>query len=107
MSNVLRKIRKGKVKVNGRWFEPDTLGGKWAIPYDGRLDGQIWLFGTYDNTQPALLALWGSKEKYEASKDYDPDDPDNPYYQLCYKEMNIIDGVVQWYFWREIIDPSL
>jgi hypothetical protein len=104
---VLRKIRNGRVKVDGKWFAPDPEYGSLdkenkVIPYDGRLDGQVWLFGTYPNTEPALLALWGTKEVYEASKDYDENDPNNSYYRLADKEPNIINGVVQWYFWKEV-----
>ncbi len=102
---VLRKIRNGRVKVAGKRFEPSpecgSLDGR-VIPYTGQLNGQVWLFGRYENHQPPMLALWGSKEAYEASKNYDPNDPDNAFYRASEKAPNIINGVIQWYFWREI-----
>ena len=56
----LRKIRKGKVKINGRWFKPTT-------EYNGKLDGLIYGFGIYPPRPDGsyFISLWGSKALYD------------------------------------------
>ena len=64
MAIVLRKIRKGRVKVCGRWFKPSEQ----HKAYDGRLDGVRMAFGTYytgKEFQP-YLSLWGSEAMFNA-----------------------------------------
>jgi hypothetical protein len=43
---VIRTIRNGQVKINGRIFRPDNL---W-MEYDGRLDGVRYAWATWNTT---------------------------------------------------------
>jgi hypothetical protein len=64
---VLRTIRNGQVKINGRIFRPDNL---W-MEYDGCLDGMRYAFGLYweGDTMLEFVGLWGSEETYKAASD--------------------------------------
>ena len=47
---MIRTIRNGQVKINGRIFKPDR---RW-MEYDGRLDGMRYTFGLYWSGQRML-----------------------------------------------------
>lgn len=85
-----RKIRNGRVKIDGHWFMPRDH----HRPYQGELDGQVSLFGRYyvgDKPQP-YVSLWGSKKMADAH----PDDMDMS------AEGNVIDGKIYWLWWDEV-----
>lgn len=72
---AVRKIRKGgRVKIGGRWWEPDNRFKQ----YDGRLDGMTYIFGRYrDYSTPNgyinLLDMWGTLELWKAMKSNNED----------------------------------
>ena len=53
-----RKIRNGRVKINGSWYYPND----YHMKYDGRLDGRQFYFGTYrgDDT---LISIHSNDEE--------------------------------------------
>ncbi len=103
---VLRKIRNGRVKVNGKWFVPDDdvvwSDGRREMKYDGRLDGQRWAFAVYEKASPPMLALWGTEALFKAAGRKDSEDEDSPYRRLSQqRQPNVEDGIVHWAFWIE------
>jgi hypothetical protein len=99
MSNfVIRKIRHGKVKINGVYYAPSNR----FKDYDNRLDGQLYVFGLYDNTTD-FVSLWGSKkmsEFFQKTTDWKelekyPDGDDV-----------MDDGKMPWVWWNKIDTES-
>lgn len=87
---VLRTIRHGQVRIDGRVFKPS---GKF-MEYDGRLDGMRWAFGLYwrgDEMEP-FVELWGTEEAYRAAGSLEHDDMEWP-------ESDAVDGYFPWTFW--------
>jgi len=69
-----RKIRNGRVKIGGIWYYPS----KWYKQdkgYDGRLDGQWWVFGRYPDMLEHV-ALWGSLDYSHGKREFGTD-PNN------------------------------
>ena len=59
---VLRKIRKGRVKINGYWFSPN------GIPVPPILEGKNCAFCLYwtGRQMENFVSLWGSEEMYKS-----------------------------------------
>jgi hypothetical protein len=67
----LRKIINGRILFFGRTYVPTDI----HHPYNGELDGQTWFFMGYEPLdETKLIAMWGSKKLFEASKNNDQDD---------------------------------
>lgn len=79
---VVRTITNGQVTIQGRVYVPDD---RW-MAYDGRLDGQRWAFGRYEN-HPDMVALWGTEAAYHGADDWDT-------------RPDVIDGHFPWMWWR-------
>lgn len=95
MALVLRKIRKGRVKVCGRWFKPRD---QYKV-YDGRLDGLRMAFGTYytgKELQP-YLSLWGSEAMFNAKTVEEIEA--TPWGPHCME-----DGTFPWEWWDQLPD---
>lgn len=95
----MRTIRNGRVRIRGVLFRPDEH----HRAYDGRLDGQRWLFGlywgpkNYDRYGPdgwccAFVSLWGTEAAALARTDEDM--------QREWPGPNCIDGTFNWEWWH-------
>ena len=84
---VLRTIRKGSVRINGKTFHPDCSG---YAAYDGRLDGMRYAFGLYD-MDPYLVCLWGTEEASRSTTVEQLESASRP---------EVVDGTLPWMFWR-------
>lgn len=88
---VVRKIRHGRVKINGRWFVPKQYAHD-AIPYDGRLDGMRYLFALYPylptlaNLHSEARLMGKSVEEIEAA----------------WPGPECVDGKFSWCFWEAV-----
>lgn len=80
---VIRTVRGGRVRINGRDYAPDAR----HMAYDGRLEGRRFAFGTY-LSRPGLACLWGTEEAYRGRGAVS----DGPH---------VVDGRLPWTFWRE------
>jgi hypothetical protein len=94
---VIRTIRNGQVKINGRIFRPDNL---W-MEYDGRLDGMRYAFGLYweGDTMLEFAGLWGSEEAYKAASD------EGAWEKYCGEhpqdlEPEVVDAYYPWATWN-------
>lgn len=81
---VLRKIRNGRVKIYGSWYEPTDQ----FMKYDGRLDGRWYWFGTYVN-EDRFISLWGSDD-YKNSK------------EKFGEGAECVNGELVWMFWNRV-----
>jgi len=81
---VLRKIRNGKVKIYGSWYEPKDL----YMKYDGRLDRRWYWFGTYWN-EDRFVSLWGSDDYKNGKEEFA-------------KGEEVVDGYFVWMFWNRV-----
>jgi len=94
----LRKVRNGRVKIDGEWFYLRDNHREYA----GEMDGGWYMFGRYyigEKAQP-YISLWGSKETSEAGQDKETDE------EVCaamdavkHTNKNIIDGKIYWQWW--------
>jgi hypothetical protein len=82
---VIRTIRNGRVKINGRVFVPDQR----YMAYDGRLDGMRYAFGLYATSEilKPFVSLWGSEKEFRGDKNTE--------------RPEIVDGALPWVFWFE------
>ena len=88
---VLRTIRRGRVKINHKWF---YVGEKW-MKYDGRLDGLRYAFGLYWTGEElqSYISLWGTEEMYhDIDAGYGPE---------------LIDGGFPWSWWYELQEEQV
>jgi hypothetical protein len=76
---VKRKIRNGRVKIYGQWYEAYDYHRE----YKGELDGLIGLFGRYEYND-SHVNLWGFEEF---------DWENQPHH---------IDKYIYWIFWRKV-----
>ena len=95
---VLRKIRRGRVKINGYWFEPDDI----SVPLE--LEGKRCAFGVYwtgSKTENRwqienFVSLWGSEEMHNSINDES--------FTNAYHDWGEIstdnDGFLNWAWWR-------
>ena len=93
---AMRTVRYGRVKIGGAWYYPDPL----FLAYDGRLDGQRFLFGRYpvgDETYLPYICLWGTEALARA-----PDDA--AYAALWGKGPEVVDGSLPWEWWVTEVD---
>lgn len=92
---ALRTIRDGAVRIRGVVFRPDEA-------YDGRFDGQRWLFGLYwgppnhsyygpDGFCRDFVSLWGTEAMAKAKSDAE--------YEALWPGPNCIDGTFRWEWW--------
>lgn len=95
---ALRTIRNGAVRINGVVFRPDGC----HRAYDGRLDGQRWLFGLYwgppnyqkydsDGWCHAFVSLWGTEAAAQAVTEAEM--------SAAWPGPNCIDGEFAWEWW--------
>ena len=73
---VKRKIRNGRVKINGSWYYPNDL----HLEYDGRCDHHWFYFGIYHD-------LFAAVSLHSPVMEGD--------------ESHIIDGKLPWLFWYQ------
>ena len=66
---ILRKVRRGRVKINHCWYKPNET----YMEYDGKLDGQWLAFGVYNGGRNAkdFVSLWGDEAMFKAKTDDD------------------------------------
>lgn len=89
---AVRTVKAGAVKVGGQHYYPDPL----FMIYDGRLDGQRFIFGRYrdgDGYLP-LLYLWGTEE---ASRSIQDDAKSLAFWNTG---PHIVEGASPWCWWR-------
>lgn len=79
---AIRKIRNGRVKINGVWFYPSD----YYLKYDSRLDGMTFRFGLFYTGDK-----WERKQVYMHSRV-----PEEPYRQRS----DVINGRFSWEWWR-------
>lgn len=73
-----RKVKNGKVKINGRYFAPEEK----YQPYDGRFEGMRLVFGLYWNPYGNMMDyvyLWGTEELSNCIKDNPDGNLDDEY----------------------------
>ncbi len=95
---VLRKIRRGRVKINGYCFEPRDQ------PTCPELEGTRCAFGVYwTGSRPEthwqmgdFVYLWGGEEMYAAINDESFTKASNKWHKLVTKD----DGYMYWTWWR-------
>ena len=87
---AMRTVRQGRVKICGEYYYPDTR----YLAYDGRLDGQRFLFGRYPvgETYLPYVCLWGSVALALA-----PDD--TTYDALWGTGPEVVEGTYPWEWW--------
>jgi hypothetical protein len=96
MSLAVRKIKNGKVKINGKIYAP--VEHHWQ--YKGELDGHWYAFGLYDFPacnveEKRFVSIWGTKESLDnLNAGGDPDKPIN--------EPHCINGELHWLWWDEV-----
>jgi hypothetical protein len=85
---VIRTIKNGRVRINGRYFVPD----KRYLEYDGRLDGMRYAFGLYwsNGEMESLVECWGTEVNYH-NHDTESWEPDP----------QLVDGYYPWAIWHE------
>lgn len=87
---AIRKIRDGKVKINGKLYSPKE-------PYHGELDGLWYAFGLYEYPSSVdgktFVSLLGTKEQHLSQTEDIPNWGNTP---------DFIDGVFHWAWWTEI-----
>ena len=88
---LMRKIRNGRVKINGNWYVPSFN----HIPYDSRLDGEKWVFAVYEK-EDKFVSLWGSEAEYKAKTEEER-------VKLWSKRKDIIDGYFPWQWWVKVV----
>lgn len=90
---VIRKIKNGRVKINGIVYAPDDPHRQ----YNGELDGMWYAFGVYPDPSPVdgkrFISLWGTLEQYNSPGVLD---------ETFGKTPNCIDGIFHWSFWSEV-----
>ena len=79
---VIRTIKNGKVKINGKIYIPDTR----YVQYDGRLDGLKYAFATYKN-EDKFVNCWGTLETYKNQDD-------------SFGKERMGNGTLPWMFWN-------
>lgn len=91
----MRKVRNGRVKIDGQWWKPTDRERE----YNGEMDGGTYLFARYrvgEQWQP-YICLWGSKETAEAGRDaVTSEEMCAAMSQVDYTNKNIIDGKIYW-----------
>lgn len=86
MPFAIRKVKKGRVKIHGRLYEP-----KDNIPYDGSLDGMRYAFGLYSD--PSYVVLWGTEEAYRYK---------GPEENAPWPGPECVEGLFRWIWWEEV-----
>ncbi len=98
---VLRTIKNGKIKINGKIFKP-FIGSlvHQNIEYDGRLDDRKFAFGLYWNgeIQAPYVQMWGHEALYKAKDE----DTFNREYD---NRPDVIDGIFPWTWWDAEREP--
>jgi len=94
MSFFIRKIKKGRIKINNKYFYPDDT----SVPYDNRLEGMDFVFATYDKTayinNREFVYLWGTKEQYKNKGDENIN---------LEQPLHCVNGTYVWCWWYEEI----
>ena len=88
---VFRTVRNGEVTIGGVRYRPRQH----HMPYDGRLDGQRFLFGRYlkpghPGEWEPFVSLWGTER---AARDKEVNPHDGPH---------VVDGKLPWDFWEAV-----
>ncbi|KKM03498.1 hypothetical protein LCGC14_1773830 [marine sediment metagenome] len=77
-----RLVRKGRIKLGGRWWRPSEQ----HLGYDGRLDGHRFVFHQYPSSAGPLVCLWGTEAQAQGDDQaYGPE---------------LVDGAFPWYWWH-------
>jgi len=79
----VRTVRQGRIRLDHKWWKPEEHHRQ----YDGRLDGQRFLFLRYPIPSD-LVALWGTEAAYQ-DIEADQNGPE------------MVDGAYPWYFWHQ------
>ena len=86
-----RTVKRGQVKIRGRFYRPSGQ----HLKYDGRLDGKRLCFATYElggKMIASFIALWGTKGALR-----------NP--ALAGIGPHVVGGTFPWYWWNEAPTP--
>lgn len=78
---AIRKVSKGRVKIDKRWYTPAPH----HMQHDGRLDGHWFCFGRYDS--PYYVSLMG--ELLDDSGEFKT------------QGIEVVDGGLPWQWWQE------
>lgn len=97
-SIAVRTVRRGRIKIGGVVFAPDTRFQR----YQGELDGQRIAFARYRDYETGgwkpLLELWGSEHAYRHCIDGPQDDCPE-----CWPPPGTQpDGVMPWSWWHSV-----
>ena len=92
---VIRTIRNGQVKVDGKIYKPDDV---W-LKYDGRFDGQRFAFGKYKtgvNGFEPYIAMWGTEALFKCN------DAEYEILSKAHISDGSVNGTLPWSVWRMI-----
>ena len=85
---VIRTIRKGRVRIHGKWFTPSEQHQK----YNGQLEGLRYVFSLYPNHATGglekFVSLWGLDQ-------YDKEG-------FLVSGPEVVNGYLPWIWWNEI-----
>ena len=98
-NGAVRKIKNGRVKIAGKYYEPQRTYQQ----YDGRLDGLWYLFGRYNDTSKVVLI--GSLDFIRFCEENEElSDGELSRYFNEQPELVEVLGVkgLPWQFWREV-----
>lgn len=89
---ALRTVQNGSVIIDGNAYAPSER----HMAYDGRLDGQRFVFGRYSHTDE-FVCLWGTETAYHGI--HHPDWPEC--HPECKAEPHCIDSHYVWQWWEK------
>lgn len=91
------------MRLFGKTFVPEALSREHELPYDGRLDGQRWVFALYDHPWcdgRKRAEMWGTP-RAKACVGHPSDDAPGGEDFCDWPGPNCIDGWFQWSIWVE------
>lgn len=93
---VVRTVRNGRVKIDGKWYAPDEH----HVPYDGRLDGLRMNFGRYRRGDGYLPFV--NLHSLDCDHDGGVMDLGGAWCDKCWPGPACVDGYDPWCFWHEV-----
>ena len=93
---VVRTVRHGRVKIDGKWYAPNQH----HAPYDGRLDGLRMNFGRY--LQAGEWLPFVNLHSLDCDHDGGVMDDEGFWCDKCWPGPACVDGCDPWCFWDEV-----